>query len=651
MKSRLFGLKKTALFALIIFLACMFYPQGKFEQIYSQLLDLEAYGLSSASEIRVGVVKMSIKQDVRKISMRVNSFSAREKEEDIEPEFGQIPRFTGNTYVITEFESGLRNNLNSYFNTYTKTPATAYLSYFRDTEGFKCLGLKYSHSPDGYCGMWMHLIDRHQPLKGQFFFDSTPFSHLSLWVKGEYGGERILLKISDKKSRSRDTSHAIGELSQFLPSKRITQEWQQVVLPLDTLTSRINRKELASLTLQAQSGESTVFFRTLALSRNKTSLPLLPKSQNMSMTKRSIENSFWVWKTTSILGNSHETQRFLTFVENHGFKHIFLQIPGDAVDSQIDQGIGLRAQHLRPLLAALNKMNIKVYALDGSKDYALREKHQTVLNIMRKVIRYNQQSRPEERFHGFHWDIEPYILKGFHSRRQSRILQDYIDIHTQMSELSHQAGMEIGVSLPFWYDSGKLDEVKFKGKQRNVLEAMLELMDHIAIMAYRTTAFGPSGTVAVSELELSLAEYYGKDVFVGLETTALPDEYSFEFSGRPKIGLPPSDSSRNILVILKESKGVIAYVVPPTEMDRFKTQLKSRKISSKEIIYWRLSRPTRVEADWLTFKRLGADRLFSVLKQTKNELMRFPSFKGFAIHYYSSVRDLLGDKPYSLKDY
>ncbi|MFC2156245.1 hypothetical protein ACFLT9_00270 [Acidobacteriota bacterium] len=651
MKSRIFDLKKTVLFALLILLACLFYPQGQIEQTYSQLLDLEAYGLSSASEIRVGSVKMSVKQDEKKISMRVNSFSEREKEKEIEPEFGRIPRFTGNTYVVTEFESGLRNNLNSYFNTYTKTPATAYLSYFRDTEGFKCLGLKYSHSPDGYCGMWMHLIDRQPPLKEQFFFDSTPFSHLSLWVKGEYGGERILLKVSDKKSRSKDTSFEIGELSQFLPSKEITQEWQQAVIPLDSITSKINQKEVASLTFQAQSGESTVFFRTLALSRNKASLPRLPKSQNMEMTKRSIENSFWVWKTTSILGNSGEIQNFLTFVEDQGFKHVFLQIPGDAGDSKIDLGIGIRTQQLRPLIAALNKRGVKVYALDGSKEYALRENHQTVLKIMRKVILYNQQSRPEERFFGFHWDIEPYILKGFQGRKQSRILQDYIDIHTKMAELSHQSGMEIGASLPFWYDSGKLVDVKFKGKKRNVLEAMLELMDHIAIMAYRTTAFGPSGTIAVSELELSLAEYYGKDVFVGLETTALPDEYSFEFSGRPKTGLPPSDSSRNILVVLNELKGDMAYVVPPNEMDRFKAQLKSRKISPKEILYWRLSRPTRVEADWLTFNKLGADRLFSVLKQTKNELLKFPSFAGFAIHYYSSFRELLGNKPYSLKDY
>lgn len=644
-------MKKTTILALAVFLVCLIQAQSVVDKIYYDVLSLKDYGLTSPLDIRAGAAKLNIYPDKKTMSLRLDTRIKKDPTPSKEPKISRKPQFIGDYFVVSEFESGLLNNLDGYFSTYDKSPATASLAYFNDPKGFQCLGLSYAFSPEGYCGMWFHLVNRERPGQDMYFFDVTPFSCLSLWVRGKYGGEKILLKISDKTARARDVSANVGELDIFLPTRRISQEWQLAVIPLSSLPAEINRRELASLTFQVVSGESSVFFRTMAFCKDEKTLPPFPESKKPDIQTKAIENTFWVWRTSSIIQSEEQIKQLLDFIDFHGFSRVFLQIPGDAKDPALDLGIGLRAKALRPLLSALNERGIKVYALDGSSEFALKENHGIVLNTMNKVIQYNRSSESHERFCGFHWDIEPYTLRAFRTPKQAQIFREYLEIHEKMAFIAHEADLEIGASIPFWFDSGEIKEIFLGGDHPGILETMIKLMDHIAIMSYRTTAFGPSGTVAVSLEELNLAKKYGTEVFIGLETTSLPDEYQYAFQGPPRRGMPRDESGGNYLFLVKESGDYFGYLVPSNEISTFQDILEEKGKGSNSALHWLLGRPTRVEGNWLSFHNLGADRLFSVYKQTKIELSRYKSFTGFAIHYYKAFKELLTDQSYSLKDY
>jgi hypothetical protein len=67
-------------------------------------------------------------------------------------------------------------------------------------------------------------------------------------------------------------------------------------------------------------------------------------------------------------------------------------------------------------------------------------------------------------------------------------------------------------------DGSAAKQVMFRGQQATIDRHIMGLVDSVAVMAYRDTAAGANGVIALSTPTVKLAESMGKEVLVALET-------------------------------------------------------------------------------------------------------------------------------------
>jgi len=180
--------------------------------------------------------------------------------------------------------------------------------------------------------------------------------------------------------------------------------------------------------------------------------------------------------------------------------------------------------------------------------------------------------------------------------------------------------MSFGADIPFWFDElNKYLEPNAQHQGKPLSESILDRVDNISIMDYRTTAYGPDGVVAHAQGELSYAARTGKQVFIGLETVDLPDETIREFGVK--------EGGNRIFFGLHEGRHLTISLIPLSD-------------SSSALPTLGEIRRVRVPASKLTFHKQGRSALDQVIKQTQKDLSHISSFVGFAIHSYESFRHL-----------
>lgn len=124
-------------------------------------------------------------------------------------------------------------------------------------------------------------------------------------------------------------------------------------------------------------------------------------------------------------------------------------------------------------------------------------------------------------FDGIVADVEPYLLADWSTRRQSRVIADYLK---SLDAAESAAGsMPMMVAVPFWWD---LPE--YENRKGTLVERVLDIADGVVVMAYRDVAAGPDGIIAHSQFEIAAAAERGKLAIVGVETGAAElDKVSF----------------------------------------------------------------------------------------------------------------------------
>jgi hypothetical protein len=429
---------------------------------------------------------------------------------------GSTPPFEDRALLVHGPGDGNRNRLGGFFNVFSKSPSRAEATLAESPDGRRSLKLSMLRAAEGFCGMWIHLFDFGQPPDDREYLDATPFEVLSLWVRGETGDEEVLLKIADVGWELKGDALAIGRVGDFLPAGRIETEWQQAVIPLDFLDGGLDRTALASLVFECtEEGGATVYIRNVALSPTARAAPPLGKPESdphapsglapADSAKRDpsagplasvkLPKATWVWNTSSLLHDAKAQTELRHLLEEQGIARVFLQLPGLPGETG-ELGVEPWDEAaLRDLIRELRQAGTTVYALDGFRSYALKVHHQTVLGVIDRVIEHNRESPPEARFVGVHHDIEPYLLPGFHGTRRDRILVDYLDLIAESARRLRDADLAYGVDIPFWYDAPDEDtyelvEVDFRGKRKPVSEHVIDLVDEVTVMDYRTTAYG-----------------------------------------------------------------------------------------------------------------------------------------------------------------
>lgn len=195
--------------------------------------------------------------------------------------------------------------------------------------------------------------------------------------------------------------------------------------------------------------------------------------------------AMWVWDQPS--------QAIVDFSAQRGIDRIFLHVaPGFSSDESVDS-----------FLASAHSEGIEVYALAGDPSWAKRTK--PFFSWVDEVVFHGG-------FDGLAPDVEPYALPDWNNeRRRSRLISRYLDA----LEGAHARAGDLPMipAVPFWWD-----EAEFATKGSLLIDEVLSRVDGIAVMAYRDTAEGPNGIIALAGYEIAAGSAAGKSVTVGVET-------------------------------------------------------------------------------------------------------------------------------------
>jgi hypothetical protein len=345
-----------------------------------------------------------------------------------------------------------------------------------------------------------------------------------------------------------------------------------------------------------------------------------------------------MWETTLLTGKS-ELHRFCAFIKKERIDNVFLAVPYDPAVSGKAGGLSPERRILAPIVRALNASGSRVHALMGDKDFILPDSRDFVRKSIRNTVEYNKLVSPEERFYAIHLDIEPYLFPGFASSRRHWFLDNFIETLAECSRIAHEGGMRIGADIPFWLDGA--DELthlpmlaSLNGDSKPVYQHVLDLMDNIALMDYRTPIAGEDQIFLFAAKELAYADEIRKEVFVGLETAPLPDETVLTFTGRLQQGVPEPRSGMQYMLVLQEDRTLIAALAATRE--EISDFLKKNRAAEREHFFWPVERATKIGGNALSFASLGMGQFQSAMKTNDFALRMYRSFAGFAIHHYGS---------------
>jgi hypothetical protein len=608
-----------------------------FSQFLSTRISRQDWGLRNFNDIRFG--RLSIVHETTGDQITVSTLrdifpaSARASTKSASPGNG-TPLF-----IVSHFDGGIRNELGGAFNSFAREPSSAATSISDRMGAQPALRLEFDKRQTGFCGMWVHLFNSTAPPESRVYLDASPFAFISFWIRGASGGEKIRLKIADASWEFKEDAVEVGELSKFLPFGSITTDWQRAVVSLENVPDEIRRNELATISFEvASSGKGAVEVKTLAFCRDMASLPSLPLLKDINEERGVFDKALWVWNTDEIFKEVTMERKLFNLLEKQNFSHIFLALPY-RLSSSRDSGIVIDEKRFRLLLSRLNKMSIKVYALIGDKDFIFPEQHAFVTATLENIISFNTRSKPDERFYGIHLDVEPYLLPGFNGARQEWILDNFIGLLDHAATIAKRANLFIGADIPCWLDvpdefTGNYLQFKSHDANQHIVNHIIDIMDLVVLMSYRTMADGADGVIMHSSGEIEYAEKTGKQVFVGLETHPLPDEDAMTFRGEPANGLPLYEST--IVALSPSGDSATVWLVRPGQFDLFRSFIKTRNIASSTVLTWQVSNSVPVRGDKLSFAKHGIDALDRVMMQSQAGLKDMKSFRGFAIHHFQS---------------
>ena len=155
------------------------------------------------------------------------------------------PEADGKVFDSFEFDHNLFRGRSGQ---YQEAPSRVFATRTAEDahNGKKALKVKYEkkgaggkYGMGGWCGYWSHLK------KGKSYFDASPYSKLTLWVKGSNGGEIFRIGIADMHWDKLQDSVKSQDIGSYLPDGQVTTDWQKAEIPLDEWF--VDMKQLASL--------------------------------------------------------------------------------------------------------------------------------------------------------------------------------------------------------------------------------------------------------------------------------------------------------------------------------------------------------------------------------------------------------------------
>lgn len=429
--------------------------------------------------------------------------------------------------LVWPFEQGVTNVWGGQYNTYMRSPSWArtYLDpgVTRTSSGHS-LRVTAHREAEGFCGIWMEFYPNtaipHQ------YLDATGYRFLSFWIKGQNGGEDFDIELTDEATLNNEDARPRRPLHAYLP-QGVTPQWQEVQIPLADFHG-LKRSRLVRITLNiATPGDARFYLDDMAFKREAAEV-VHPPNAAKSQPSANLYHAMWAWNTKPIVepGGREELARFFAFCSANGVQEVYLAVEFDEGARDGQSPLRIRApEGYRGFLTRAHQQGLKVEALAGTPEWAVKEHHAAALAAIEAILAFNRASPPEARFDGIHFDVEPYVLIGYvDPENRTGILTEFLQMVSLCSARAQaENGTHFSCDVPAWfYPAGGLERerliVNFKGKEKTVGEHLTDMLDSVTIMDYINRADGAGGIIARGIPALRYAAGLKKRIVVGLET-------------------------------------------------------------------------------------------------------------------------------------
>ncbi len=433
--------------------------------------------------------------------------------------------------LLWHFEQGITNEWGGQYNAYKREPSSArtYLDarVTRAASGHS-LRITAHREAAGFCGVWLDF--RAASAIPRQYFDAASYNYLSLWAKGQKGGEDFEIALTDEAHVGNEEARKRLSLRAYLP-QGLSTSWQQVLIPLEDFGD-LDRSRLVRMTFNiVRRGDFRFYLDDIGFQSDSTVSP--PSANNPAdpatrTTRASTNRTLWAWNTGALLDPTKraEANRFFSFCTSQQIQKVYLAAEFDQSRKDGKPYFELRdPEGYRTFLARAHQQGLKVDALAGTPEWAVRENHPQALAVVGALLAFNHASPSSARFDGIHFDVEPYLLIGYSDPTyRPEILLGFVEIVSRCAERARSGGdLPFSCDVPSWfYPAGGLERdrltVNYRGHEKTVGEHLTDLLDSVTIMDYTNQADGAGGIIARGLPALEYATRQNKKIVVGIET-------------------------------------------------------------------------------------------------------------------------------------
>jgi hypothetical protein len=214
--------------------------------------------------------------------------------------------------------------------------------------------------------------------------------------------------------------------------------------------------------------------------------------------------AMWVWSWT-------DAGSVVQLARTRGVGTLFVAVPADLTTSP-------SLPKVRDLATQARSAGLRVDALGGDPGW--------VDNPSWAVDHWVNPTIATGLFTGLHVDVEPWTTTAW-TTSQSTTVSKYLSMLDRL--VSASGARPVEADIPFWFDQIKA------GRKSTLDKETMRRVSAVTLMAYRNTAAGTDGTLAIAASELASAAALGKPVRIGQETTYLgtdPTEVKQTFYGQ-----------------------------------------------------------------------------------------------------------------------
>jgi hypothetical protein len=330
----------------------------------------------------------------------------------------------------------------------------------------------------------------------------------------------LILRLTEKT-----TPHSNAVDLSFAPysDKHITQA---------AISTDLDRRDMAF----APSDRTSLLFSNQIASAVRSVRSMAAPTKEIDASK---EYGTWVW--TPVLDMTPEyVDSLIEGAKTDGLNSIYVSIDSYLDIFTMPKGTEKEALKdrfsyiLDSLIAQAHEQGIAVDAEAGWRNWAEEGNQYKAFAVVNFVKNFN--SSHENKFRGFQYDIEPYLLDSYKESYEGKAaaLKNFVRLVDETQSFLGASELRFSLVVPDFYDSKDkaTPAFSYSGSRNHVFGHLLDILDRrfgssIILMSYRNFASGQDGSIEISNNEMLTAKSgaHATKIIIAQETGEFPPPY------------------------------------------------------------------------------------------------------------------------------